>query len=92
MLAGELTPDQGEILVGSTVKLAHFKQTLPKMNENERMIEYIREASNDITDAEGVRYSAAQMLERFYSRCMLTAHQLENYRAVSASVFIYYVY
>ena len=31
----------------------------------ERMIEYIREASNDITDAEGVRYSAAQMLERF---------------------------
>ncbi len=29
------------------------------------MIEYIREASNDITDAEGVRYSAAQMLERF---------------------------
>lgn len=65
MLAGELTPDIGEILVGSTVKLAHFKQTLPKMNENERMIEYIREASNDITDAEGVRYSAAQMLERF---------------------------
>jgi len=65
MLAGELIPDQGEILVGSTVKLAHFKQTLPKMNENERMIEYIREASNDITDAEGVRYSAAQMLERF---------------------------
>ena len=65
MLAGELSPDKGEIHVGSTVKLAHFKQTLPKMNENERMIEYIREASNDITDAEGVRYSAAQMLERF---------------------------
>ncbi|MEG0260816.1 MAG: ABC-F family ATP-binding cassette domain-containing protein [Lysinibacillus sp.] len=65
MLAGEIAPDAGEILIGSTVKLAHFKQTLPKMNENERMIEYIRGASNDITDAEGVRYSAAQMLERF---------------------------
>ena len=35
------------------------------MNEKQRMIEYIREASNDITDSEGVRYSAAQMLERF---------------------------
>ncbi|MEO4052835.1 ABC-F family ATP-binding cassette domain-containing protein [Solibacillus sp. CAU 1738] len=65
ILAGELEPDDGEVLVGSTVKRLHFKQTLPKMNENERMIEYIREASNDITDAEGVRYSAAQMLERF---------------------------
>ncbi|MBM7607618.1 ATP-binding cassette subfamily F protein uup [Lysinibacillus composti] len=65
IIAGEIQPDEGEVIVGSTVKLAHFKQVLPKMNENERMIEYIREASNDITDAEGVRYSAAQMLERF---------------------------
>ncbi|MGM9943458.1 MAG: ATP-binding cassette domain-containing protein, partial [Lysinibacillus sp.] len=65
LLAGELEPDVGEVLVGSTVKRLHFKQALPKMNEQERMIEYIREASNDITDAEGVRYSAAQMLERF---------------------------
>lgn len=65
MLAGELDSDGGEVIVGSTVKRAHFKQTLPPMNENERMIEYIREASNDITDASGIRYSAAQMLERF---------------------------
>ena len=65
MLAGELTPDVGEVIVGSTVKILHFKQVLPKMNENERMIEYIREASNDIADADGARYSAAQMLERF---------------------------
>lgn len=65
ILAGELEPDAGEVIVGSTVKRVHFKQVLPKMNENARMIEYIREASNDITDSEGVRYSAAQMLEKF---------------------------
>ncbi|MEK4229148.1 ABC-F family ATP-binding cassette domain-containing protein [Solibacillus sp. FSL H8-0538] len=65
MLAGELEPDAGEVLVGSTVKRLHFKQALPPMNENARMIDYVREASNDITDAEGVRYSASQMLERF---------------------------
>ncbi|BDH61462.1 ABC transporter ATP-binding protein [Lysinibacillus sp. PLM2] len=65
ILAGELQPDFGEVIVGATVKRAHFKQVLPVMNENQRMIEYIREASNDITDAEGTRYSAAQMLERF---------------------------
>lgn len=65
MLAGEIEPDQGEVVVGSTVKILHFKQALPPMNENARMIDYIREASNDITDSDGVRYSASQMLERF---------------------------
>ena len=65
ILAGETLPDSGEVLVGSTVKRLHFKQVLPKMNENQRMIEYIREASNDITDRNGERFSAAQMLERF---------------------------
>lgn len=65
ILAGKIEPDEGEVIVGSTVKIAHFTQVLPKMNENQRMIEYIREASNDIVDSEGVRYSASQMLERF---------------------------
>lgn len=65
MLAGEIEPDKGEVIVGSTVKRLHFKQALPAMNENARMIDYIREASNDITDSDGVRYSASQMLERF---------------------------
>ena len=46
MLAGELEPDEGEVIVGSTVKRLHFKQTLPAMNEKARMIDYIREASN----------------------------------------------
>ncbi|MER2028969.1 MAG: ABC-F family ATP-binding cassette domain-containing protein [Solibacillus sp.] len=65
MLAGEVEPDKGEVIVGSTVKRLHFKQALPAMNENARMIDYIREASNDITDSDGIRYSASQMLERF---------------------------
>jgi ABC transport system ATP-binding/permease protein len=65
MLAGELEPDEGEVIVGSTVKRLHFKQALPPMNEKARMIDYIREASNDITDSNGERFSASQMLERF---------------------------
>lgn len=65
ILAGELTPDSGELIVGQTVKCAYFKQLLPKMDENMRMIDYIREASNAIKDSEGISYSAAQMLERF---------------------------
>lgn len=65
MLAGEIEPDEGEVVVGSTVKRLHFKQALPAMNEKARMIDYIREASNDITDSNGERFSASQMLERF---------------------------
>ncbi|GKV57465.1 ABC transporter ATP-binding protein [Sporosarcina sp. NCCP-2222] len=65
LIAGELLPDQGTIERGATVKLAHFHQQIPVMDENKRIIEYIRETSNDIEDSDGVRISATQMLERF---------------------------
>lgn len=65
MLAEKIEPDSGELVVGQTVKIAHFEQTIPPMNPNTRMIEYVRESSNDIEGSDGVRHSAAQMLERF---------------------------
>ncbi|MCM3743165.1 ABC-F family ATP-binding cassette domain-containing protein [Sporosarcina luteola] len=65
LFAKDLQPDNGTIEMGSTVKIAHFHQHLPKMDENKRIIEYIRETSNDIEDGSGVRISATQMLERF---------------------------
>lgn len=65
MLAGELATDSGEIIVGSTVKLMHFSQQLPIMDEQMRMIEYVRESSNLIETGTGEKFSAAQMLERF---------------------------
>ncbi|MBB4826072.1 ATP-binding cassette subfamily F protein uup [Sporosarcina luteola] len=65
LISGELHPEQGLIERGSTVKLAHFHQQIPFMDENKRIIEYIRETSNDIEDADGARISATQMLERF---------------------------
>ncbi|AOV07680.1 ABC-F family ATP-binding cassette domain-containing protein [Sporosarcina ureilytica] len=65
LFSGEITPDAGELEKGSTVKIAHFHQHIPKMDDHKRMIEYIRETSNDIEDASGQRISASQMLERF---------------------------
>lgn len=65
MFAEEIEPDTGRIEKGSTVKIAHFHQQLPKMDEDKRIIEFIRETSNDIEDGNGVRISATQMLERF---------------------------
>lgn len=65
MLANKIQPDSGELIVGQTVKIAHFEQSIPVMKEQTRMIEYVRESSNDIEGADGVRHSAASMLERF---------------------------
>lgn len=65
LFSEESEPDSGIIEKGSTVKIAHFQQHLPTMDDNKRMIEYIRETSNDIEDGDGVRISASQMLERF---------------------------
>ncbi|ARK25418.1 multidrug ABC transporter ATP-binding protein [Sporosarcina sp. P37] len=65
MLDGTIEPDSGEVDKGSTVKIAHFHQHIPEMNENQRIIEYVRETSNDIETGSGERLSATQMLERF---------------------------
>ncbi|MFJ7935892.1 ABC-F family ATP-binding cassette domain-containing protein [Sporosarcina sp. NPDC096371] len=65
MLSGKSEPDSGVIDVGTTVKIAHFQQHTPLMDEKKRIIEYITDTSNDIEDADGVRISASQMLERF---------------------------
>ncbi|WP_372869382.1 ABC-F family ATP-binding cassette domain-containing protein [Planomicrobium okeanokoites] len=65
IIAGEYEPTQGKLEYGSTVKIAHFTQHLPEMNESQRMIEYIQEISNDYEAEKGVRLSATQMLERF---------------------------
>ncbi|WP_040286399.1 ABC-F family ATP-binding cassette domain-containing protein [Sporosarcina koreensis] len=65
LFAGVLQPDEGEIDRGSTVRIAFFRQHLPEMKPDQRIIEYVRETSNDIEDSEGNRISASQMLERF---------------------------
>lgn len=65
LFSEEILPDTGKIDKGSTVKIAHFHQHIPQVNGDKRIIEYIRETSNDIEDGSGVRVSASQMLERF---------------------------
>lgn len=65
ILAGRIPLDSGERLTGQTVKIAYYRQETPGMDENKRMIEYIREAGETVTTKDGETISAAQMLERF---------------------------
>jgi ABC transport system ATP-binding/permease protein len=65
LLAGRIQPDAGEIETGQTVKIAYYTQENVDMDENKRMIEYIREAGEVVHTNDGKTVSAAQMLERF---------------------------
>lgn len=64
ILAKELTSDQGEVNCGETVKLGFFKQTADELDKDQRIIDVIREISDDIQTKDG-KLSAAQMLEQF---------------------------
>ncbi|KIL44136.1 ABC-F family ATP-binding cassette domain-containing protein [Jeotgalibacillus soli] len=65
IMAGLIEADEGTVRIGQTVKMAYFTQQLKNMDENKRMIEYIREEAEVIEVEDGSRASVAQMLERF---------------------------
>lgn len=65
IMGQELQPDTGKVHIGETVRLGLYTQGLDHMDENLRVIEYIKEVAEFITTANGSKISASQMLERF---------------------------
>ncbi|MBS4190937.1 ABC-F family ATP-binding cassette domain-containing protein [Bacillus sp. FJAT-49705] len=65
ILAGKIPLDSGEIIIGQTVKIAYYTQESEDMDENKRMIEYLKETAQVVETSDGKTISAAQMLERF---------------------------
>jgi len=65
MMTGQITPDTGLVEIGQTVKFGYFSQENGDMNEELRVIEYIKEEANFIPTADGGTITASQMLERF---------------------------
>ncbi|QGU94718.1 ATP-binding cassette domain-containing protein [Clostridium bovifaecis] len=65
ILSGKMGPDSGKIDIGETVRIGLYSQEVLDMDENLRVIEYIKEAAEFLTTAEGDKISASQMLERF---------------------------
>jgi len=64
MLAGELAPDTGSVTLGDTVKVGFFKQEFPVLDENMRLIDFMRDIAEYVNTPDG-RFSASQMLEQF---------------------------
>ncbi|WP_405110682.1 ABC-F family ATP-binding cassette domain-containing protein [Paenibacillus sp. FSL K6-1217] len=65
LIAGKLTPDSGEVQLGTTVKLGYFTQEHQDMDLSLRAIEYVKEEAEIIKTADGSVITAGQMLERF---------------------------
>lgn len=65
LLAGRLEPDAGTVEVGETVKIGYYTQDHQEMNEDLKVIDYIKEGAQVLRTADGQQVTAEQMLERF---------------------------
>lgn len=65
IMSKRLEADSGNVDVGETVKIGVYSQENHHMDDDLRVIEYIREGAEYLTTAEGNKITASQMLERF---------------------------
>ncbi|MBD2363656.1 ABC-F family ATP-binding cassette domain-containing protein [Anabaena minutissima FACHB-250] len=69
IITGRVEPDQGSVEIGSTIHIGYFDQhseeLLSALDENQRVIDYIKEEGEFVKIADGTKITASQMLERF---------------------------
>lgn len=64
IIQGIVDADQGEIVIGQTVRIGYFSQENEWMPDNQRVIDYIRDTAEYIETGDG-KITASKMLERF---------------------------
>lgn len=65
IITGRISPDSGTLAVGPTVRFGYYDQENRALNEQERVIDYIRAVAERIETADGTFITASQMLEKF---------------------------
>lgn len=65
ILSGRLSPEQGTVTIGQTVKIGVFSQHSKLPDSDMRVLEYMRSIAEYVEGADGRKLSAAQMLETF---------------------------
>ena len=65
IIAGRVAPDAGSLEVGQTVRLGYYDQESRALDEQERVIDYVRAVAERVETADGAFITAGQMLERF---------------------------
>ena len=69
IITGRIEPDEGKVDIGQTIHIGYFDQhsdnILDALDENQRVIEYIKDVAEVVTTASGDKITASQMLEKF---------------------------
>ena len=69
IITGRIEPDQGKVDIGKTIHIGYFDQhsdkILDALNQEQRVIEYIKDVAEVVTTASGDQISASMMLEKF---------------------------
>ncbi|WP_375505803.1 ABC-F family ATP-binding cassette domain-containing protein [uncultured Nostoc sp.] len=69
IITGQIKPDSGIAEIGNTIHIGYFDQhseeLLTALNENQRVIDYIKEEGEFVKITDGTQITASQMLERF---------------------------
>ena len=69
IITGRIEPDRGKVDIGKTIHIGYFDQhsdtILSALDENQRVIEYVKDVAEVVTTADGNKITASQMLEKF---------------------------
>src|SRR5699024_6884861 len=65
VIAKRITPDCGHVDIGETVKIGYYTQGDEELDDDMRMIDYIKEVAEVIETIDGSIITAEQMLEHF---------------------------
>ncbi|MEP7038391.1 MAG: ATP-binding cassette domain-containing protein, partial [Acidobacteriota bacterium] len=65
ILIGRINADAGSIEIGQTVHIGYYDQESRRLNEEQRVIDYIKEVAEYVTTIDGNQITASQMLEKF---------------------------
>lgn len=65
VLAGRQPLDSGIIKVGETVKIGYYTQQTEGIDQDKRVINYLSEVAETVTDQNGEKVSVANLLEQF---------------------------
>ncbi len=65
IITDRVKSDSGEIEIGQTVHIGYYDQESRALNEDRRVIDYIKETAEYVTTAAGDQITASQMLDKF---------------------------
>lgn len=65
IIAGRIKADSGDITIGETVRIGYYDQESTVLDDDLRVIEYIKNIRLNVTTQKGETITASQMLERF---------------------------